>query len=132
MADQKYYYAAGRRKTSIAKVYLEPTTKAALFEVNGKPVAEYFHGEYIGNVESPLALVEMLGKFNVKVVVFGGGFASQSDAVRHGVARALEVYNESFRIPLKAAGYLTRDPRRKERKKFGLKKARKSPSWSKR
>lgn len=132
MADLRYYYAAGRRKTSVAKVYLEPSPKADSFEVNGKPVSEYFYGEYLGNVQSPLALVEMLDKFNVKVVVSGGGYASQSDAVRHGVARALEEYNPNFRIQLKAAGYLTRDPRRKERKKFGLKKARKSPSWSKR
>lgn len=132
MAEQRYYYAAGRRKTSVAKVYLEPSPKASLFEVNGKTASEYFHGEYFGNIQSPLVLVEMMDKFNIKVVVSGGGYASQSDAIRHGVARALEEYNPNFRIALKAAGYLTRDPRRKERKKFGLKKARKSPSWSKR
>ena len=129
---ERYFYAVGKRKTSIAKVYLTPSATGGKVEVNGKDIKEYFSGNYIGNAVSPLALTDNIEKFDVKIVVIGGGYASQSDAARHGVARALEVSNPDFRLQLKAAGYLTRDPRRKERKHFGFKKARKSPQWSKR
>ena len=130
--DTQYYYARGKRKTSTAKVYLTPNVKGGKVEVNGKDIKEYFSGDYVGNVISPLTLTDNADKFDLKIVLIGGGFSSQSDAARHGVARALELYSPELRLSLKAAGYLTRDPRRKERKKFGLKKARKSPQWSKR
>jgi small subunit ribosomal protein S9 len=128
----QYFYANGKRKTSVAKVYLTPAAKGGKFEVNGKDLSAYFSGNAVGNAKSALVLTETLEKFDVKVIVSGGGLSSQSDAVRHGTAKALQLFNPSFRLALKASGYLTRDPRRKERKKFGLKKARKSPQWSKR
>jgi small subunit ribosomal protein S9 len=131
-ATTQYFYANGKRKTSIAKVYLTPTLKGGKFEINGKDISVYFSGTQIGNAKSPLALTENLEKFDVKVIASGGGISSQSDAIRHGISKALELSNPGLRLVLKAAGYLTRDPRRKERKKFGLKKARKSPQWSKR
>ena len=129
---QEYTYAVGKRKTSIAKVYLTPSSKGGKIEINGKDISEYFSGDYIGNIISPLVLTENDTNFDVKIVLIGGGFSSQSDAARHGIARALEKNNPELRLLLKSAGFLTRDPRRKERKKFGLKKARKSPQWSKR
>jgi len=129
---EQYFYAVGKRKTSIAKVYLTPSEKGGKVEVNGKDIAEYFSGNYVGNIISPLVLTDNAKKFDIKIVLVGGGFSSQSDAARHGIARALEIINPDFRLSLKAAGFLTRDPRRKERKKFGKKKARKSPQWSKR
>lgn len=130
--DTQYYYATGRRKTSVAKVYITPNEKGGNVEVNGKALSEYFTGNYAGNALSPLSATETQGKFDIKVVVSGGGLSSQSDAARNGLAKALDLYAPEHRLQLKAAGYLTRDPRRKERKKFGLKKARKSPQWSKR
>ncbi|HIQ56989.1 TPA: 30S ribosomal protein S9 [Candidatus Gracilibacteria bacterium] len=129
---EQYFYAVGKRKTSIAKVYLTPSEKGGKVEVNGKDIREYFSGNYVGNIISPLVLTDNVEKYDIKIVLVGGGFSSQSDAARHGIARALEVINADLRTPLKAAGFLTRDPRRKERKKFGKKKARKSPQWSKR
>ncbi len=128
----QYYYANGKRKTSVAKVYLTPVLKGGEFKVNGKDITEYFSGNQIGNAKSPLLLTENLEKFNVIIIVKGGGFASQSDAIRHGISKALELFNPELRLVLKAAKFLTRDPRKKERKKPGLKKARKSPQWSKR
>jgi len=129
---EQYFYAVGKRKTSIAKVYLTPSDKGGKIEVNGKDISEYFSGNYVGNIISPLAVTDNIKKFDIKIVLIGGGFSSQSDAARHGIARALELINGDLRLSLKAAGFLTRDPRRKERKKFGKKKARKSPQWSKR
>ncbi len=128
----QYFYANGKRKTSVAKVYLTPASKGGKFEINGKDISAYLSGNQIGNAKSPLSLTENLDKFDVIVVAKGGGLSSQSDAVRHGVAKALELFNPELRLVLKAAGFLTRDSRRKERKKPGLKKARKSPQWSKR
>ena len=130
--SDQYFYANGKRKTSVAKVYLTPSAKGGKFEINGKDISVYFSGNQIGNAKSPLALTENFEKFDVIVVTQGGGLSSQSDAVRHGVAKALELFNPELRLVLKAAGFLTRDSRRKERKKPGLKKARKSPQWSKR
>jgi small subunit ribosomal protein S9 len=130
---EQYFYAVGKRKTSIAKVYLTPSVdNNGKIEVNGKDISEYFFGDYAKNVCSPLVLTDNLKKFDIKIVLIGGGFSSQSDAARHGIARALEIVNSDFRLVLKSSGFLTRDPRRKERKKFGKKKARKSPQWSKR
>ena len=130
--DSPYFYACGKRKTSVAKVYITPTTKGGKVEVNGKDISEYFSGDYIGNIISPLTATDNVSNFDVKIVLKGGGYSSQSDAARHGMARALEIFNPELRLVLKAAGYLTRDPRSTERKKYGLKKARKSPQWSKR
>ena len=127
---EQYHYAVGKRKTSTAKVYLTPGTGE--IEVNGKKINEYFSTSYAGNVISPLVLTETAATYDVKIVIIGGGYSSQSDAARHGVARCLELINPEYRLRLKAAGYLTRDPRRKERKHYGFKKARKSPQWSKR
>lgn len=132
MADKSYYYAAGKRKSSTAKVYLSPTAKGGKVEVNGKDISKYFFGEHIQNIIAPLLLVGKEKSFDLKIVVTGGGFSSQSDAARHGVSKALELYNPEFRLSLKAEGFLTRDSRSKERKKYGHKKARKSPQWSKR
>ncbi len=129
---EQYFYALGKRKTSIAKVYLTPSEKGGTIEVNGKDIKEYFSGNYLGNILSPLVLTDNTDRYNIKIVLQGGGFSSQSDAARHGIARALELINPDLRTSLKSAGFLTRDPRRKERKKFGKKKARKSPQWSKR
>ncbi len=129
---QEYIYAVGKRKTSTAKVYLTPSLKGGKIEVNGKDISEYFSGNYIGNILSPLVSTDNTDNFDIKIVLVGGGFSSQSDAARHGIARALEKNNSELRLSLKASGFLTRDPRRKERKKFGKKKARKSPQWSKR
>lgn len=126
-----YFYAVGKRKTAIAKVYLTPGVKGGKQEINGKQIAEYFPGLLSENALSPLSQTS-LADIELKVVVIGGGSSSQSDAVRHGLSRALELYDPTYRVPLKRAGFLTRDPRVKERKKPGLKKARKSPQWSKR
>ncbi len=130
-AAKAYFYAVGKRKTAIAKVYLTPGIKNGAQEVNGKSLAEYFPGVLAHNALSPLSTVQFTD-ISLKVVVIGGGSASQSDAVRHGLARALELYDPAYRLVLKRAGFLTRDPRVKERKKPGLKKARRAPQWSKR
>lgn len=125
-----YHYANGKRKTSVARVRLYDG-KGDIF-VNDQPMEEYFFGTLIGNVKAPLKLVEMLKRFDISVKVNGGGVASQADAVRHGIAKALIVFDPSLRTTLKRAGFLTRDSRVKERKKFGLKRARRAPQFSKR
>jgi len=126
----KYIETVGRRKTSSARVRITPSSKQGVM-VNGKALEEYFPiPEHQHIVRSPLTMSE--DKFSVTVVVKGGGIASQADAVRHGIARALEAHDGSRRTDLKKAGYLKRDPRAKERRKPGLKKARKAPQWSKR
>lgn len=125
------YNGTGRRKTSVARVRLLPGSGE--FLVNGKPLNEYFNYEtLIELAKSPLELVEKAGDFDVKVNVKGGGFTGQAGAVRHGVARALVDFDEELKPVLKRAGFLTRDSRKKERKKPGLKKARKSSQFSKR
>ena len=125
------YNGTGRRKTSVARVRLLPGSGE--FLVNGKPLNEYFNYEtLIELAKSPLELVEKAGDFNVRVNVKGGGFTGQAGAVRHGVARALVDFDEELKPVLKRAGFLTRDSRKKERKKPGLKKARKSSQFSKR
>ena len=125
------YYGTGRRKKSIARVRL--VTGKGEITVNGKTLDEYFGTDtlkYI--VKQPLTLTNTLDKFDVNVKVIGGGFTGQAGAIRHGMARALVESSEELRPQLKAAGFLTRDPRMKERKKYGLKKARKAPQFSKR
>ena len=126
----KYIEAVGRRKTASARVRITPGSKQSVV-VNGKPVEDYFPIAQLQHVvRSPLTMSE--DKFVVTAVVKGGGIAAQADAVRHGIARAMTEHDSSKRTDLKKAGFLKRDPRAKERRKPGLKKARKSPQWSKR
>ena len=130
MASVKYY-GTGRRKKSIARVYLTPGTGKII--INKRDIDEYFGLETLKVVvRQPLVATETLEKFDVLVNVHGGGFTGQAGAIRHGIARALLKADAEFRPTLKKAGYLTRDPRMKERKKYGLKAARRAPQFSKR
>lgn len=131
MAMQQYYYGTGRRKTATARVRLYPGEGAMV--INGKPAAEYF-GREIDQVRAlePLRVTGTENQFMISVMVSGGGITGQSGAIRHGIARALTAANPEFRPALKGAGLLTRDPRAKERKKPGLKRARKAPQYTKR
>lgn len=125
------YLGTGRRKTSVARVFLRPGT--GVVTVNGKPLEEYMPDEILQQVvKSPLTLTNTADQFDVLVNVKGGGYTGQSGAIRHGITRALMEANEDYRPVLKAAGFVTRDPRAKERKKYGLKAARRSPQFSKR
>jgi small subunit ribosomal protein S9 len=132
VAEMIQYRGTGRRKTSVARVRLIPGGIGV--EINGKTMADYFGGRELLSkiVEQPLVLTETLDKFGIKVNVDGGGTAGQAGAIRHGVARALLSSDESLRKPLREAGFLTRDSRMVERKKYGKKKARRSPQFSKR
>lgn len=132
MAEMIQYLGTGRRKTSVARVRLIPGGQGV--EINGKAMADYFGGRAILSkiVEQPLALTETLSKYAVKVNVVGGGNAGQAGAIRHGVARALVLADDSLKVALREAGFLTRDSRMVERKKYGKKKARRSPQFSKR
>lgn len=127
-----YFYGTGRRKSAIARVRLYPGNGQVV--VNSKSVEEYFGARtaYHKMVSSPLDLTESAGKFNVTVKVLGGGVTGQAGAVRHGLARALVQSDPALRPALKKAGFLARDPRVKERKKPGLKRARKAPQYTKR
>jgi len=130
--DDRYFEGTGRRKTSIARVRLY-TKGDKNVEVNGVDFKKYFMTPSLQTtVLDSLDKMKSLGRFKVTVVVNGGGINSQAEAVRHGIARALVVFNPEYRKRLRKAGFLTRDPRMKERKKFGLKRARKAPQWSKR
>ena len=130
MATTKFY-GTGRRKKSIARVYLVPGT--GNITINKRSIDEYFGLETLKVVvRQPLVATETVDKFDVLVNVHGGGYTGQAGAIRHGIARALNEANAEFRPALKAAGLLTRDPRMKERKKYGMKKARKAPQFSKR
>ena len=126
----KYFYANGKRKTSIARIRLYEGKGEII--VNERSLEDYFFGTLIGNVKAPLKLVDMLKRFDISVKVIGGGISSQAEAVRHGIAKALIVFDPELRTLLKRAGFLTRDARVKERKKFGLHRARRAPQWSKR
>lgn len=127
----KYTWATGRRKKAIARVRIISGTGKIV--VNGKDLKDYFPVDVMQTVVcQPLVLVEAQDKYDIYVNVIGGGLSGQAGAVRHGIARALVLDNETFKAPIKAAGFLTRDPRMKERKKYGLKKARKAPQFSKR
>lgn len=132
MAEMIQYRGTGRRKTSVARVRLIPGGKG--IEINGKTMADYFGGREILSkiVEQPLALTETLDKFEVKVNVIGGGNSGQAGAIRHGVARALILADETLKGALRETGFLTRDSRMVERKKYGKKKSRRSPQFSKR
>lgn len=133
MSDQTYYEAVGRRKEASARVRLYPAGESPEIVVNGKPMAEYFPRmkDQLRLVE-PLHVVEAESQFNISVLVNGGGITGQSDAVRLGIARALILSDDQLRAPLKKGGFLTRDARAKERKKPGLKRARKAPQYTKR
>ena len=130
MATSKYY-GTGRRKKSIARVYLVPGT--GNITINKRDIDEYFGLETLKViVRQPLVATDTDGKFDILVNVKGGGYTGQAGAIRHGIARALLEADPEFRPVLKKAGYLTRDPRMKERKKYGLKAARRAPQFSKR
>jgi len=125
------YYGTGRRKKSIARVYIMPGT--GNITINKRPIDDFFGLETLKViVRQPLAATETLDKFDVSVNVHGGGFTGQAGAIRHGISRALLKADADYRPTLKKAGYLTRDPRMKERKKYGLKAARRAPQFSKR
>ncbi|HEX2946011.1 MAG TPA: 30S ribosomal protein S9 [Clostridia bacterium] len=125
------YYGTGRRKKSVARVRLVPGDGKIM--INDRALDEYFGLETLKViVKQPLTLTETTSKFDVICKVVGGGFTGQAGAIRHGIARALLKADEEFRAVLKKAGFLTRDPRMKERKKYGLKKARRAPQFSKR
>ena len=128
---EKYYYGTGRRKNAIARVRL--TEGKGNITVNGKNLDEYFGLETLKViVKQPLSVTNSTSKYDVIATVKGGGYTGQAGAVRHGIARALNEANSEYRPMLKTNGFLTRDPRMKERKKYGLKKARKAPQFSKR
>ena len=131
MAKTEKYYGTGRRKKSIARVYLVPGKGDV--KINKRSMDEYFGLETLKViVRQPLTATETADKFDVIVNVRGGGYTGQAGAIRHGIARALLQADADFRPVLKKAGYLTRDPRMKERKKYGLKAARRAPQFSKR
>ena len=125
------YYATGRRKSAVARVYLRPGK--GNIKVNGREAKVYFQRDILLKViQQPLERVSLVGKFDILVNVRGGGLTGQAGAVKHGISRALLEYNPELRLTLKKAGYLTRDPRVKERKKYGLKGARARFQYSKR
>ena len=129
---KKYIETVGRRKTSIARARLTPSTKTG-FVINDKSIEDYFKvAEQRAIVIDAINEAKLAQKFDITIIVKGGGTNSQAEAIRHAVARALIVHDKALRGDLKKAGYLKRDPRAKERRKFGLKKARKAPQWSKR
>lgn len=129
MADA--IFATGRRKNAVARVRILPGT--GKIEINGKDLSSYFMNPSLEQeVVAPFKITETDGKFDLYVTVMGGGLSGQAGACRHGLARALIEVDENLRPTLKKAGYLTRDPRMKERRKYGLKKARKAPQFSKR
>ncbi|MBQ1901968.1 MAG: 30S ribosomal protein S9 [Lachnospiraceae bacterium] len=131
MANTNKYYGTGRRKSSVARVYLVPGT--GKITINKRDIDEYLGLETLKVVvRQPLVATDTLEKFDVIVNVKGGGYTGQAGAIRHGIARALLTVDGDYRPALKAAGYLTRDPRMKERKKYGLKGARRAPQFSKR
>jgi len=130
--DERYIEAVGRRKTSIARVRITPASKASAV-VNDLPISEYFATEtLVKTAQDPLVKSGLTEKFKITVLLSGGGTRSQAEALRHGLTRALVSYSPELRKTLKKFGFLKRDPRMKERRKFGLKKARKAPQWSKR
>ena len=126
-----YFYGTGRRKSSVARVRLFPGT--GNITINGQDIDKYFGLETLKLIiNQPFDVTETRGKFDIVANVKGGGFSGQAGAIRHGVSRALLLADDSFRAPLKKAGFLTRDPRMKERKKYGLKAARRASQFSKR
>ena len=126
-----YFYGTGRRKSSVARVRVYPGSGS--ITINGKDIDQYFGLETLKLIiNQPFEVTGTMGKFDIVANVNGGGMSGQAGAIRHGVARALLLADETFRAPLKKAGFLMRDPRMKERKKYGLKAARRAPQFSKR
>ena len=131
MSTATYHRGTGRRKCAIAQVKL--SSGAGGIIVNGKPYQELFTlVDHRRMIEQPFIVTDTMGKYSVEAKVVGGGMTGQAGAIKHGIARALVVLNESFKSPLRQHGLLTRDPRVKERKKYGLKRARKAPQYTKR
>jgi small subunit ribosomal protein S9 len=129
--EKVQYYGTGRRKSSVARVYLTEGTGKII--VNGKDVNEYMpFATLVMDLKQPLTLTDTQDKFDINATVTGGGFTGQTGAIRLGITRALMAVSADFRKPLKVAGMVTRDPRAKERKKYGLKAARRAPQFSKR
>ena len=126
-----YFYGTGRRKKSVARVRIVPGT--GVITINGRDIDNYFGLETLKLiVNQPFGVTGTAGKFDIIATVAGGGISGQAGAIRHGVSRALLLADENYRAALKSAGFLTRDPRMKERKKYGLKGARRAPQFSKR
>ena len=131
-SKKKYFYGTGRRKSSVARVRVYENGNGSII-INGRDIDDYFGLETLKLiVRQPLVATELLGKVDIEATVVGGGVTGQAGAIRHGVSRALLLVNAEYRPALKAAGFLTRDPRMKERKKPGLKAARRAPQFSKR
>ena len=131
-AKRAYAYGTGRRKSSTARVHVVPNGTGAI-TINGRDIDDYFGLDTLKLVvRQPLEATELTGKVDIVATVSGGGVAGQAGAIRHGISRALLEMNAEYRPTLKAAGFLTRDPRMKERKKYGLKAARRAPQFSKR
>ncbi len=131
-SKKKYFYGTGRRKSSVARVRVYENGTGSI-TINGRDIDDYFGLETLKLiVRQPLVTSDMLGKVDIVVTVTGGGVSGQAGAIRHGISRALVLLNPEFRPALKAAGFMTRDPRMKERKKYGLKAARRAPQFSKR
>ena len=131
MEQENTYYATGRRKTAIARTWIKPGSGEIV--INNRPMEEYFPIETIRtDMIQPFKITNTFGSYDVKATVVGGGIAGQADAVRHGITRALVIVNPDFRLTLKRAGFIKRDPRVKERKKYGQKGARARFQFSKR
>ncbi len=127
-----YMYGTGRRKSSVARVHLIPNGTGAI-TINGRDIDEYFGLDTLKLiVRQPMVCTNTLGKVDIEATVTGGGVSGQAGAIRHGISRALLLVDDNYRAALKSAGLLTRDPRMKERKKYGLKGARRAPQFSKR
>ncbi len=127
-----YFYGTGRRKSSVARVHVYPNGSGNI-TINNRTIDNYFGLDTLKFiVRQPLVATDMLDKVDIEATVIGGGFTGQAGAIRHGISRALLLVNEEFRAVLKKEGFLTRDPRMKERKKYGLKAARRAPQFSKR
>ena len=131
-SKKKYFYGTGRRKSSVARVRVYENGTGSII-INGRDIDNYFGLDTLKLVvNQPLVAANLVGKVDVVVTVAGGGVSGQAGAIRHGISRALLQLNPEYRATLKAAGFLTRDPRMKERKKYGLKAARRAPQFSKR
>ncbi len=131
-SKKKYFYGTGRRKSSVARVRVYGNGTGAI-TINGRVINDYFGLDTLKLiVNQPLVTTGVVGKVDIVITVAGGGVSGQAGAIRHGISRALVLLNPEFRPALKAAGFMTRDPRMKERKKYGLKAARRAPQFSKR
>ena len=129
---KKYFYGTGRRKSSVARVRVYENGTGSII-INGREIDDYFGLDTLKLVvNQPLVATDLVGKVDIVVTVAGGGVSGQAGAIRHGLSRALVLVNPEYRASLKAAGFMTRDPRMKERKKYGLKAARRAPQFSKR